>query len=70
MNGGQQSGYHFLGFVDGDWTLADTNDYNADGQTDILWRHHSGAVAVWDINDSQQAGYHFLGPMGNEWHVQ
>jgi serralysin len=70
MNGGQQSGYHFLGFVGSDWSVADTGDYNGDGHADILWRHTTGPTAIWDIHDGQQAGYHFLASVGNDWHLQ
>jgi hypothetical protein len=69
MNGGQQSGYHFLGLVGSDWTVADTGDYNGDGHADILGRHTTGATAIWDIVNSQQAGFHFLANVGNDWHL-
>ena len=69
MNGGQQSGYHFLGSVSSDWSVADTGDYNGDGRADILWRHTTGAAAIWDVHDGQQVGYHVLADVGNDWHL-
>jgi Matrixin len=69
MSGSQQSGYHFLGFVDATWKVAKTGDFNGDAHTDVLWRHEGGSVAVWDIVNSQQAGYHFVASVGNDWHV-
>ena len=45
-----------------------TNDFNADGTSDILWRHDSGAVASWEL-DHEQIGYHYFGLVENVYHV-
>src|SRR3954454_4011240 len=29
-----------------------SHDFNGDGMSDILWRNDSGAVAIWDMNDT------------------
>ena len=29
-----------------------TSDFNGDGMSDLLWRHDSGAVGIWDMNDT------------------
>jgi hypothetical protein len=37
-----------LGAVPGNWVIAETGDFNADGFSDILWRDtSSGAAAIW-----------------------
>ena len=53
--------------VGNDWHIADTGDFNGDRTSDILWRHDSGQLAIWDMNDGQQSGYHFLGFVGSDW---
>jgi hypothetical protein len=47
--------------------LADTNDFNSDGSTDLLWEHYSGKLAIWDMTEGHQSGYHFLGSVGSHW---
>jgi hypothetical protein len=32
------------------WTIAGSGDFNGDGKCDILWRHTSGNVAIWEVN--------------------
>lgn len=32
------------------WDVAGTGDFNGDGMGDILWRHPTGALAVWLVN--------------------
>jgi hypothetical protein len=37
--------------ADNRWTIVGTNDFNADGQSDLLWRHAaSGENVVWMMN--------------------
>jgi hypothetical protein len=42
-----------------DWTLAGTGDLNADGFSDLLWRHTDGWLAVWYLqnNNVSYTGY-------------
>jgi FG-GAP-like repeat len=32
-----------------DWKIIGTGDFNNDGHGDILWRHDSGALAIWEM---------------------
>ena len=45
-------------------------DFNGDGNGDILWRHSSGTVAEWQMNGSQIAANLDVAWPGNEWHFQ
>jgi len=31
------------------WQMAGAGDFNGDGQTDIVWRHGDGRLAVWNF---------------------
>jgi hypothetical protein len=40
-----------LGFVDINWVMAGTGDFNSDGQADVLWQNTTtGQRALWLIN--------------------
>ena len=45
-------------------------DFNGDGKADILWRHTSGAVAIWFMNGSHIAGMGSLGNISADWVVE
>jgi hypothetical protein len=47
----------FSQVLDTDWKIAGTGDFNADGETDILWRNHGtgpyqGLNVIWFMNDT------------------
>jgi fructose-specific phosphotransferase system IIC component len=43
-----------VGLVPTDWVIAGTGDFNADGQTDILWQNTAtGQRALWLMNGIQ-----------------
>jgi C1A family cysteine protease len=54
--------YGFLPTVsDLNWKIVGTADFNADGQTDILWQNYStGQVAVWFMSGTTNTGYALL----------
>jgi hypothetical protein len=54
--------YSFLATVtDIHWTIVGTGDFNADRQTDILWRNYAtGQNAVWFMNGTTNTGYTYL----------
>ena len=40
--------------TDTGWKLVGTADFNADGRTDLLWRHDQGLVAIWFMDGGRQ----------------
>ena len=40
--------------TDTGWKLVGTADFNADGRTDLLWRHDQGLVAIWFMDGERQ----------------
>ena len=46
------------------------NDFNRDGQSDILWRHQSGKVHAWLMNGTQVSGRVDLESPGLDWQIQ
>ena len=58
-----------VGSVTTDWTIVGTGDFNGDGKADILWRHTSGAVAIWLMNGSAILSTAGIGNPGTDWSV-
>jgi len=52
------------------WQVAETGDFNGDGNCDILWIDGSGNVAIWFMNGSAIASTVGLGSVGTTWTVQ
>jgi FG-GAP-like repeat/FG-GAP repeat len=57
--------------VPSDWHVESVNDFNGDGNSDILWRQDSGQVYVWEMNGQQvQAeGPVAHAPVTTDWHI-
>jgi hypothetical protein len=51
--------------------VAETGDFNADGKSDILWRHDSGQVYFWEMDGLQitAEGAVVHAPVPNDWHI-
>ena len=50
------------------WKIQDVGDYNADGFSDVLWRHNSGQVAMWEMDGATITSNHEVLPqVGTEW---
>jgi ELWxxDGT repeat protein len=66
MNGADLVGGTFTSpaaLADPRWTVAGTNDFDADGHPDILWRNRdSGEVVVWYMNGPALTSGTFLTP--------
>ena len=58
-----------LGTAESDWQIAGTGDFNGDGKSDILWRHISGAVAIWLMNGFNIQSNGLVGTPGNGWQI-
>jgi hypothetical protein len=54
QNGFQPTAIVDLGWVDLNWSIAGTGDFNGDGMTDILWQNiTTGQRALWLMNGIQ-----------------
>ena len=42
-----------VGTPGSDWHVLGTDDFNGDGNGDLLWRTDAGALAVWEMNGTQ-----------------
>jgi Ca2+-binding RTX toxin-like protein len=49
-----------------------SGDFNGDGNSDVLWRHDSGQVYIWEMDGLQvkAEGTVAHAPVTNDWHVQ
>jgi hypothetical protein len=46
------------------------NDFNGDGQCDLLWQNTNGSAAIWTLNGTTVTGGALAGPNpGSDWHV-
>jgi FG-GAP-like repeat/FG-GAP repeat len=58
--------------VGNDWHVEDIGDYNNDGKSgDILWRHDTGAVYIWEMNGlgiTAEGGAPHA-PVPSDWHI-
>ena len=53
------------------WRVATTLDLNGDGQTDLLFQHEDGTVAVWLMDGINLISGHLLNPEdpGTGWRI-
>jgi hypothetical protein len=60
--------------IGNDWHVEDIGDYNSDGKSgDILWRHDSGQVYIWEISGlgpgvTAEGGVAHA-PVPSDWHI-
>jgi FG-GAP-like repeat/FG-GAP repeat len=58
--------------VTNDWHIQGTGDFNGDGNSDIIWRHDSGQVYIWEMDGlaikAEGGVAHAAVP--NDWHIQ
>jgi hypothetical protein len=52
-------------------SIQETGDFDADGKSDILWRHDSGQVYIWEMNGLQvkAEGVVAHASVPNDWHI-
>jgi hypothetical protein len=54
--------------VTGDWNIAATADFNADGLPDIVWQNDGGQVTIWLMNGTTWGGqYGIVGTVPAGW---
>lgn len=51
------------------WSVAGHGDFNADGKSDILWRHTNGNAAIWFMSGTQWLGDAVLGVQSTAWTI-
>ena len=52
------------------WDVAGVADFNADGLTDILWRHDNGANRIWLMDDDSTRAQNLNpGAFGSAWDI-
>jgi hypothetical protein len=58
--------------VPNDWHIQGIGDFDGDGKSDILWRHDSGRVYIWEMNGLQvkTEGTVVHDPVPNDWQVE
>jgi hypothetical protein len=70
MNGLTLVGGGLLGNASNDWSVASLGDLNGNARADILWRHSSGALAVWLVDGTTVTGTGVIGGPSNGWTLQ
>jgi hypothetical protein len=45
------------------------NDFDADGDSDILWRHNQGPIVTWEMEDGNSLGNRNHGSVANQWRI-
>jgi FG-GAP-like repeat len=46
-----------------------TNDFNGDGNSDILWRNIDGSVALWQMDGNTPISQAMIGYVGTDWKI-
>jgi hypothetical protein len=60
-----------FGPVPGNWTIADTGDFDGNGTSDILWRDaNSGTVAIWFLDGLAPPAVQTVGAITTDWTIQ
>jgi hypothetical protein len=67
MDGTQIAANQIVGSAATTWDIVGTGDYNNDDRADILWRHDSGSVAMWEMNGMQTIANQAVGSMATTW---
>ena len=50
-------------------TRMPVNDFNGDGNSDLVWRNDAGTVAIWNMNDSAVLHGNSLGAVPANWKI-
>jgi hypothetical protein len=56
--------------ADNGWTIQGIGDFDADGRSDILWRHSGGALYIWLMNGMGIASSTYLSPISTAWQIR
>jgi hypothetical protein len=67
--------YYGNGQADNTWAVQGVGDFSSDSQTDILWRHPGGALAIWKMINGVMVGDFYPsylsagGAVSNDWQI-
>jgi VCBS repeat protein len=61
---------HELGLVPLNWEISATGDFDADGDSDILFRHEDGLTVTWELEDGLYVVNHNLATVATTWQVR
>ena len=51
-------------------TIQGVGDFNGDGKADILWRHTSGSLYIWELNGPSVIGTGSPGGASTDWQIE
>jgi hypothetical protein len=60
---------HNLASVANTWQIAGAEDFDSDGDADILWRHRDGDVVTWQMENGAFVTNHNYGVVSNAWQI-
>ena len=70
MEGGAFVVNHNLPQVSTNFQIAGTEDFDSDGDADIVWRHDEGLLVTWEIETNAIAQVQNFGVVPNAWQIQ
>jgi hypothetical protein len=69
MQGGNCVTNHSLPAVATAWHIEGTEDFDSDGDADILWQHADGSVVTWNMEDGALAATRSFGISASTWRI-
>ena len=60
---------HNVEFAATGWRIDGTGDFDADGDDDVIWRHHDGAVVTWEMEDNDYVHNHNIEFASTGWEI-
>jgi hypothetical protein len=51
------------------WDIGGVGDFNSDGRNDIIYRHPSGNIGVWTMNDTTESTWYYINNHGS-WDIR
>jgi FG-GAP-like repeat len=69
MNGFEIADEGSLRTVGSEWKISGTGDFNADGNSDILWRNDDGTAYAWLMNENTVIGETAIRNLSFDWKI-
>jgi hypothetical protein len=69
MHDGEYLVNHNLGVVSPHWRATRADDFDDDGDADILWRHRDGDIVTWEMEAGALVTSHNLGIVPAGWQI-